>query len=109
MTKNKDSGKLRRILQDMEQEETVSPAQTIFKKIREREAEDDEKRKVSEKFVEEFTKENGSIKYFRDQWMGTKPWRDAYDEGYQQAQWESEEEHKELIYTLVKRLVKHQV
>ena len=109
MTKNKDSGKLRRILQDMEQEETVSPAQTIFKKIREREAEDDEKRKVSEKFVEEFTKENGPIKYFRDQWMGTKVWADAHDEGYQQAQWESEEEHKELIYTLVKRLVKHQV
>ena len=106
MTKNKQSGKLKRILRSMEEEETVSPAQSILKKIREREAEDDEKRKVSEKFVEEFTKENGPIKYFRDQWMGTKVWREAYDEGYQQAQWESEEEHKDLIYGLVRKLVR---
>lgn len=105
MTKNKESGKLKRILKDMEQEETVSPAQTILKKIREREAEDEEKRKVSEKFVEEFTKENGPIKYFKDQWMNTPVWRDSYQEGYEQAQWESEEEHKDLIYGLVRKLV----
>lgn len=104
MTKNKEAGKLKRILKDMEQEETVSPAQTILKKIREQEAEDEEKRKVSEKFVEEFVKENGPMKYFRDQWMGTKVWREAYDEGYQQAQWESEEEHKDIIYSLVLKL-----
>jgi hypothetical protein len=101
MTKNKESSKLRKIL---EKEERESRAEDILKKIRQRETDDEEKRKTSEKFVEQFTKENGPIKYFRDQWFGTKVWRDAYDEGYNQAQWESEDEHKDLIYKLVKKL-----
>jgi hypothetical protein len=100
MTKNKESSKLRKILTEMDKEETVSPAKSILKRIQEREAEDEVKRKVAEQFVEQFTKENGPIKYFQDQWVGTKPWRDAYDKGYQQAQWELEEEHKDIIYKM---------
>ncbi len=108
MTTNKESKKLRKILTDMDQAEKQqekSPAGDILKKIKQREAEEDEKRKVSEKFIDEFVKENGQIKYFRDQWFGTKVWREAYDEGYQQAQWETEEEHKDMIYKLVQKLV----
>ena len=84
----------------MEKEETVNPAESILKHIRKREEEDEVKRKKAEKFVEEFTKENGPIKYFKDQWEGTKVWRDAYNEGYQQALWESKEEHRSAIYKM---------
>ena len=108
MIKTKTPGKLKKILKDLEQEEVKeqSPAESILKKIREREEADKEKRAVAEKFVDDFTKQNGPIKYFPDQWSGSPPWRDGYDEGYQQAQWESEEEHKDLIYALVKRLTR---
>jgi hypothetical protein len=101
MTKNNTSSKLKKII---EKEEKESRAQSILEKIRQQTTEDEEKRKISEKFVEQFTKENGPIKYFRDQWFGTKVWRDAESEGYKQAQWESEDEHKDLIYKLVKKL-----
>jgi uncharacterized protein (DUF2164 family) len=104
MTKNKESAKLKRILTAMGKEETASPATSILKKIKEREAEDAVKRKEAEKFVEQFTKENGPIKYFQDQWVGTKIWTDAYNEGHKEAEWESEDEHKDIIYKLVKKL-----
>lgn len=108
MTTNKESKKLRKILTDMGQEEKPkqkSRAGDILEKIKQREAADEEKRKVSEKFIDEFVKDNGKITYFKDQWFGTKVWRDAYDEGYQQAQWETEEEHKDMIYKLVQKLI----
>lgn len=91
--------KLKKILKDMD--EKPSAAETILEKIKKKETEDKESREISEKFVEEFTKENGKIKYFRDQWFGTKVWCEAYDEGYEQGLWEAEEEHKEIIYKMV--------
>ena len=100
MTKNNTSSKLRKIV-----EKDSTPAEDILRKIR---ASQDPKyeadRKKSQKFVEEYIKNEGKIRYFREDWRGTKVWEDAHDEGYGRALWESEDEHKDLIYKLVKKL-----
>lgn len=96
--------KLKEVLEELDSEKSAAP--DILKKIKQRQEEEDKKRAISEKFVEEFTKENGPIKYFRDQWFGTKVWREAYNEGMDHGKYESEEEHKEIIYKLVTGLYK---
>ena len=102
MTKNNTSSKLRKIV---EKEEKESRAEDILKKIRSRQDPNYEAdRKKSEKFVAEYIKTEGKIRYFREDWYGTKVWRDAYDEGYEEARWETEDEHKDIIYKLVKKL-----
>jgi hypothetical protein len=100
MTKNNTSSKLKKIV-----EKDSTPAEDILRKIR---ANQDPKyeadRKKSQKFVEEYIKNEGKIRYFREDWRGTKVWEEAHDEGYGRALWESEDEHKDIIYKLVKKL-----
>ena len=101
MTKNKESAKLRAILE----ENSNSNAEDILKRIRDKaDPTYTADRKKSQKFVAEYIKDNGKLKYFKEDWYGTRVWKDAFDDGYSQATYELEEHYQKIILTLVNKL-----
>jgi hypothetical protein len=101
MTKNKESAKLRAILE----ENSNSNAEDILKRIRDKaDPTYTADRKKSQKFVAEYIKDNGKLKYFKEDWYGTRVWTDAFDSGYSQATYELEEHYQKIILTLVNKL-----
>jgi len=101
MTKNKESAKLRAILED----NSNSNAEGILKRIRDKaDPTYTADRKKSQKFVAEYIKDNGKIKYFKEDWYGTKIYQDSFDDGYSQATYELEEHYQKIILKLVTKL-----
>ena len=101
MTKNKESAKLRAMLED----NSNSNAEDILKRIRSKANPTyTADRKKSQKFVEEYILNHGKLKYFKEDWYGTKVWKDAFDSGYEQAQYELEEHYQKIILNLVTKL-----
>jgi hypothetical protein len=80
-------------------------AEDILKKIRDKtDPTYKADRKKSQKFVEEYIKDNGKLKYFKEDWYGTRVWKDAFDDGYSQAAYELEEHYQKIILNLVTKL-----
>ncbi len=99
--KQPESAKLRAILEGT----ANSGAEDILKKIRDtNDPTYTADRKKSQKFVEEYIKGNGKLRYFKEDWRGTKVWKDAFDDGYDQATYELEEHYQKIIMNLVTKL-----
>jgi hypothetical protein len=80
-------------------------AEDILKKIRDKnDPTYTADRKKNQKFVEEYVKGNGKLKYFKEDWHGTRVWKDAFDDGYSQATYELEEHYQKVIMNLVNKL-----